>query len=600
MHLEPAIKTIENLISSRRRYKVPVYQRDYSWTKDEREELWEDIYSAWNNNDDYFLGCILDNKENFAVNGNFFEVIDGQQRLCTLVALFCVIRDIARHYINEPSDYSVYGILDSADNRDHATEINTIASNVVGNERRGYNLKLNNKDQPTFFAKVLTPATPDFGATEPNRRVQKAKYEFTKLILEKFIKGKTELKDLYDYTNYCNEKLLFLENTVSNDIDAYSLFESLNDRGLDLSISDLVKNLLIKLCGSDDIQKERIIIKWNELVGHLEQSRIHVQEYLRFYWLAFHCNCTKKNLYKSIKSRLSMPGADHEQLLSDWNYYAQEFAVWTNKELKFSSYSVSGTPNDFEYTCSELNEIGYTVYLPFFLITHKHKPAYLEKIAPICLNYLFRLITIGNLSAGTAEQTFNKAIDSVKDGLTEANIMSVFTSDHRVSDNAFKKNIVQKQFDNASAKYFLKKVHLKDNPGIPIHNSAQLEHVLPQNENASGWTSFSAGGVDRNIWIYNIGNCTILEKSINAAAKDLSLDEKINDHYVSKSTKIPITKDICNAKSAGTLSDWDTNYIQKRAKEFAEKAIEIWPVTTGSNTDAVGHSDEDRQASKQI
>ncbi|MCH2046050.1 MAG: DUF262 domain-containing HNH endonuclease family protein, partial [Saprospiraceae bacterium] len=584
MDLEPTIKTVETLINSRRKYKVPVYQRDYSWTKDERGELWNDIYSAWKNNEDYFLGCILDNKENFAANGNFFEVIDGQQRLCTIVTLFCVIRDIARHYIAEPSKYSVYGILDDADNKDNATDICAIASNVIGCPRRGYNLELNNKDQPIFLDKVLTTTTPDFGATEPNRRVQKAKYEFTKLVLENFIEGKSKLKNLHDFTYYCHVKLLFLENTVSNDIDAYSLFESLNDRGLDLSISDLVKNLLIKLCGSDNIKKDRIINKWNELVGYLDQSRIHVQEYLRLYWSAFYENSTKKNLYKKIKEVLSKPGTDHEQILCDWSYYAEYFADWTNKDRKFTSHSITGNPGDFEYTCSELNEIGYTVYLPFFLITLKHKPVYLEKIAPICLNYLFRLITIGNLSAGTAEQTFKKAIEMVKDGQTEAKITREFTSDSRVSDNAFKKNIVQKQFDNASAKYFLKKVHLKDNPSIPTHNSAQLEHVLPQNVDAPSWTSFSAGGLDRNIYIFNIGNCTLLEKTINAAAKDLSLDKKIIDHYVKKSTKIPMTKAICDAKKTGTLTNWDTNYIQKRAKEFAEKAVDIWPMSTSSIT----------------
>jgi uncharacterized protein with ParB-like and HNH nuclease domain len=94
---KPESKTIKEIFGDAMSfYKMPDYQRPYSWEDEQVEQLWDDIYTAFKNNIDdstidenYFLGSII-----IIPKGNEFDVVDGQQRLTTLTILFCVVRDL--------------------------------------------------------------------------------------------------------------------------------------------------------------------------------------------------------------------------------------------------------------------------------------------------------------------------------------------------------------------------------------------------------------------------------------------------------------------------------------------------------------------------
>ena len=88
---DPQTLTIAQLFGNRDSlYRIPRYQRPYKWESEQVEQLWEDIYSAYQDNiANYFLGSIITAKDK-----NSIDVIDGQQRMTTLMILFCVIRDI--------------------------------------------------------------------------------------------------------------------------------------------------------------------------------------------------------------------------------------------------------------------------------------------------------------------------------------------------------------------------------------------------------------------------------------------------------------------------------------------------------------------------
>ena len=76
-------------------YRIPQYQRPYKWEDEQIDLLWEDIYEAWSNeSDNYFLGSIITAKPRDNENSAYVDVVDGQQRLTTLMILFCVVRDL--------------------------------------------------------------------------------------------------------------------------------------------------------------------------------------------------------------------------------------------------------------------------------------------------------------------------------------------------------------------------------------------------------------------------------------------------------------------------------------------------------------------------
>ena len=89
---KPEAKTIMKIFGDADSYyQIPDYQRPYSWNDEQIEQLWDDIYSAMKSNDEsYFLGPMI----LIRTNDGYFEVVDGQQRLTTLMILFCVLRDL--------------------------------------------------------------------------------------------------------------------------------------------------------------------------------------------------------------------------------------------------------------------------------------------------------------------------------------------------------------------------------------------------------------------------------------------------------------------------------------------------------------------------
>lgn len=612
MNIQSDTQSLESIFTGvETRYAVPHYQRDYSWSHDHRLELWNDIYTAFTNNSDYFLGSFVLNTENVDETGNL-EIVDGQQRLTTLSTLFAVIRDISNAYLDDPSVDAFKAINHIDPNNKKQAKKAYLKSNqliVHHSEPDNFFLQLNVKDQPIFRSKIQEEGLPlllkeEQRAYTAEPRVMKAKKFFSKKIVEVFLARPDCFQQLERFITFCMTKLLLLRITVGSDTDAYLLFETLNDRGLDLSISDLVKNRLLMGCNGNAAKKEALLNKWNDLISKLQSSRFQAHDFLRFYWCAFHKNCTKKELYKEIKNELN--GQDGELVLDKWNASADFFCQITDKELKFPSTSLHYGSIDSMY--AELNTMGYSVYLPFFLRLHRDKPTLLPRVTPICLSYLFRVITIGNFSAGRAEERFNNAIDAVKDKKNEDAIIRCFTTDKESTDELFKERLRTHKFeDNKSVRYLLSKIHLHDvGAGHPLSSNVHLEHVLPQS--ASAWPSFNLDGRAREDWVYNIGNMTLLEDGINKSLQAKPFNEKVKRFKQrtaaneSDRTAIPMSYQIFEAHDSSNR-DWDFTWITERAAIFAEKAVSVWnlPVTTPSTSNTGGSStDQNVDNSEQI
>ncbi|WP_415793663.1 DUF262 domain-containing protein, partial [Flavobacterium saliperosum] len=92
-------------------YKIPVYQRPYKWESEQVEQLWDDIIEAFDNEEEnYFLGSIITAKPRDNERSAYVDVVDGQQRLTTLMIMFCVIRDLFPKINEEFDDPHLVGI----------------------------------------------------------------------------------------------------------------------------------------------------------------------------------------------------------------------------------------------------------------------------------------------------------------------------------------------------------------------------------------------------------------------------------------------------------------------------------------------------------
>jgi len=268
------IKLQALLSNAQEAYKVPLYQRPYAWTKDQWEDLFEDI-DTLEPDKIHFLGSIVVVPEGeHRLGVNYFQVVDGQQRIATLLIWLSAIRDIAKEKGNEElAKYLTDTFL-------FAKEWES------GRQKQIPKLQLGELDDEAF-QKVLE------GRPKDGRH----------LIFEcyKFFKDKMQNENLW-------QKLV---NNISvvhinafNHFNAFRLFETLNDRGLELSAADLIKNFVLMKVSSDENIFNTTINEWTEMyekVRDYEPVKF-IRRYILSIWKG---KISETRLYEEVNSKLN-------------------------------------------------------------------------------------------------------------------------------------------------------------------------------------------------------------------------------------------------------------------------------------------------------
>ena len=243
-YFKPESLTIEAIFSNADSfYQMPIYQRPYSWDKDRVEQLWADIFEAYENHkenpsqdNNYFLGSLVVVKNK---NGAY-DVVDGQQRITTLTILFCVLRDLKLDAItayNKKIQNSIANLVDDKVRLKLTTQLNNqaIFEEYILNGINFNDLNKNKKD---------------------NRFLQTASY-FKDLI------EKVEPNALNEFVKYLFENTVLIRVSCTDESFAIKLFSVLNDRGLDLTSADIIKAHLMQQL--DDEKRPQFNEEWKKL-----------------------------------------------------------------------------------------------------------------------------------------------------------------------------------------------------------------------------------------------------------------------------------------------------------------------------------------------
>jgi uncharacterized protein with ParB-like and HNH nuclease domain len=259
---KPESKPILGLFSnSDSLYQIPDYQRPYSWVDDQVEQLWDDLTTAFENNLDdpnldinYFLGSVI------TVPGEkgYQDVIDGQQRITTLMILFCVIRDLFPDINSEVNP-------DENPNVIKISKINRCISD--DNELRRLKFKTASVNQNDFQSTIIKADTKLI--VKPKQKnlksSTKVKFENTASIFVEKLKN-FELKhkgDIGKFVDYIFNSVKVIKITCTNRSFAIKLFQSLNATGLDLTPTDLLKSYLLSRL-DEDLSKQ-FVDDWNHV-----------------------------------------------------------------------------------------------------------------------------------------------------------------------------------------------------------------------------------------------------------------------------------------------------------------------------------------------
>ena len=237
IYLDPENRCFAEIMSNNRRYIVPLFQRDYSWEEEQWEELWEDIEQMQQSQTQHFMGyLVLQTKD-----GKSFQIIDGQQRITTISIVILSVLKTLQALVDDQ--------IDEEANRQRIEEYKRTYIGVFDSITltTAPKLVLNRHNNQHFRAMVERLEVPTRRRLTKTNRVLNRAFEF---FVSKLSQQRRDGRKLATLVGDIADGLLFTAITVKDDLNAYTVFETLNARGVHLATPDLLKNYLLSTFAS--------------------------------------------------------------------------------------------------------------------------------------------------------------------------------------------------------------------------------------------------------------------------------------------------------------------------------------------------------------
>lgn len=430
-----------------------------------------------------------------------------------------------------------------------------------------------NAEDAAFFKEAVIDAKADAVATRPSHEnIVAAKAYFREKLEEAAPAGATDARDkLLEWTDFVEKNAIVIVVDVADEADAFLIFETLNYRGIPLTVADLLKNYLFGLAGAnlDAVQRS-----WASAVSTLESfddPDLFVT-FLRHYWISENGLVRERDLFRSLKARIKTA----DQVLTfagKLEHAARNYAAlltpdheaWT--DLGFESRADVET----------LVRLRIEQNRPLLLAAmDRFDAGELKRLLTYIVSWSVRGVVVGGFGAGTTESAYAGAAQKVRDGAA-ANTAAVYYLLKEIvpSDSRFQSRFVDyRPPTNKIARYYLlalERYKLGDPEPEFVPNEDEekvnLEHVFPRNAKPADWPAFK--DLDAGEWSGRLGNLALLRKSKNA---------KIGNKPFTTKKPILAASEIVLTKMVGDQADWTPTEIEARQAELAALAVEVWPV----------------------
>ncbi|MDM7994936.1 MAG: DUF262 domain-containing HNH endonuclease family protein [Acidobacteriota bacterium] len=546
------------LLGNGRNYRVPPYQRDYSWEEEQWEDLWSDIQELRGNSEErHYMGALVVE----GTSDREFRIIDGQQRLASLSLLALAV-------IAKLKDLADAG-LEAEANRERAAALRTrfIGEKDPASLIESSKLFLNETDN-SFYQDYLVQLRPPLnprGLTKSSNLLWEC-YKYFRNNLDKipeYSKGKP-LAELI--SEIVGRQLLFILITVENDINAYMVFETLNARGLELTTTDLLKNYLFsRVKVESDLQA--LQRRWRTMLATIRQERF--PEFLRYHLLCQHSKIRSQRLFKLVRAQAQSP-EEVFQLLTELESRAELFAALSDPNHGYWAETPEARPYIRELTLYRVKQMTPLLFAVYERFDRSDFVRVLRLVSILSLRYSI----VCRLNTNALEPTYHQAAKAVLDGTatTPAHVFRELKSIY-VDDAMFEQNFAILELDTGQrkklAKYFLARFEC-DHSGRacdPDTDPASIEHILPENPSEEWAEHFPSEHWEKNI--YRLGNLTLLEPSANRRVGNLAYAEKLRAYL---SSAYSLTKEIVEMAP----EYWTPDIMARRQKEMAQRAVHLW------------------------
>jgi hypothetical protein len=375
---------------------------------------------------------------------------------------------------------------------------------------------------------------------------------------------------LANWVEYLRESVRVIVVDVPTDADAFLIFETLNDRGADLTIADLLKNYLFRHA-EDSLETVRD--GWVRALGALEISAENsvFTSFLRHLWSSKYGATREKDLYASIKDRVTTRTQaiefSQEPVLA-----SRDYAALLNSEHERWSELGTGTEKDLQ----TLSRLDLEQMRPLLLAVMKHfSNSEIKRTLKALVSWGVRGLIVGGIGGGKTERAYSAAAVKVRRGdmSDTAELLSelspIFPPDNEFRTSFSKARVTRSRL----SRYYLDALERTRDGAtepelIPNYDEEQvnLEHILPQNPRNYTWSTFNED--EKKSWPHRLGNMVLLKKSENAR---IGNEEWVVKQPILASSSLTLTQE------AGAESSWNKEVIERRQERMADLAVEAWP-----------------------
>ena len=553
--------TYLELIGNGRSYRVPPYQRDYSWSEEQWEDLWADVLALRPQPDRrHYLGALVVEEK----SDREFLVIDGQQRLATLSLLALAV--IARLGALAGED------VDAEANTERARELRNrfVGEKDPASLTESSRLYLNETDDAFYqdYLVQLRPPLDPRGLPASNRLLWDCFRWFLRRLGAPDGDWRNDGRAVASLlSETAARQLLFILITVDDELNAYTVFETLNARCLELTTTDLLKNYLFsKVKVAADLEALRR--RWRALTAAVDAARF--PEFLRHHMLCELPKVRSQRLLRIVRGR-TRTTRDVFALLGGLERRAELFAAVSDPNHGYWTDLPGARTHVRELDLFRVRQAMPLLFAAWETFDGDDFVRVLKLVSVIS----FRYTVVSDLNPGGLEAACHHAARAVLDGAARRpggvfeRLRPIYVDDDRTRRDFALLSVDTRGRRRRLAKYVLARLEA-DAAGRgcdPDTDPGTVEHVLPENP-AGEWAAAFASE-HRDAAVHRLGNLTLLEAAANRAVG--------SGDYAGKRAAYAASGYALTRRIPELAPErWTPALLEARQRELADRAVRVW------------------------
>jgi hypothetical protein len=543
------------------RMRVPLNQREYSWEDEQVEDLIHDFAEAMDSDVGlHFLGSILLTPG----EKGHSEITDGQQRLATSTMILASLRDyLLRMGLEEDAraiDLQFLFVWDR-DDRENVPRLQL------------------NADDHSFFHEAILKRPKEREKRKRDKTVKESHklMENASRIIHTYFekrldpeKDELKVKIINKWIRFVEKSAIVVVIAAPADLDAYVMFETLNDRGLETSKADLLKNHLFSKARD---RMEEAQTKWSNMNGKLASlgHRNLTVTFIRHLLITKYGATKERDVLKTVKGEIAK-ASQAVNFLTLMEDGADDYVAMLNpSHNKWIAYG--DETRDHLWTIHQ--DLQVKQIWPLLFAVARHFTVREGKMAfKYLVNLSVRFLIVGG-RGGLLDRHYAERAQDVGTGkMKTAKALMESLASIAPTDESFELEFSTARVSESNlARYYLRAmencaVQLPNPEVMPIEdrNKLNLEHILPENP-GEGWSHFSEDEI--RAYSRRIGNLVLLNAMTNSKIGNKPFNEK-RPSYAASSLQL--------TKMAAEPTEWTKEEIEVRQKKLAKVAVRTWPL----------------------